>query len=93
MYDTDLADSLFEQALDKWGQASQIDMVLEECGELIAALVQWRRGRKVNVIEEIADVLLVVHQLRLTFGPEQVDSVANWKLARLKLRLENDNLD
>lgn len=75
-------------ALEKWGDSSQIYMAIEECGELIVALSHsFRNSKNPNIITEIADVLITVNQLRLIFGEEKVDEEIKLKQERLKLKL------
>lgn len=88
--DNSTIEYLLNQAIETWGTAAQIDMAIEECGELITALVQWRRGRKemAEVVEEIADVSIMMRQLRLIFGYQAVNKIEAQKLIRLKDRLK-----
>ena len=53
---------LYKKAIEKWGELPQINMVYEECGELLTALAQYLRGRVSNpeVVTEIADRKSVV---------------------------------
>lgn len=48
------------RARSEYGRFAQDTMIIEECGELIAAIAQHERGRitQGHVEEEIADVLL-----------------------------------
>jgi NTP pyrophosphatase (non-canonical NTP hydrolase) len=83
---------LFKQAIDKWGRQSQIDMMIEECSELIKALCKLKRKHEpadtaslVNdICEEIADVQIVAGQMRHVFGAEEVDDWYGVKLNRLQ---------
>lgn len=72
-----------------WGAPAQIDMVLEECAELIVALQQNRRGRVTAdaVGEEMADVRIMLEQLRVIFPTVQHDDWERDKWDRLKRRL------
>jgi len=58
------------KAIELWGEDLQYGMLSEECGELLAAVNQWRRNRvsKAVVVEEIADVLIMIHQIMVTIG-------------------------
>lgn len=82
--------AVYEEAVAKLGEEGQLDMVYEECGELISALNQYRRGRVSAdaVIEEIADVQIVCRQAALIFGKEKVLAERKRKLARLARRLQ-----
>ncbi len=83
---------LFKQAVDKWGRSAQIDMMIEECSELIKALCKLKRahhpadtGALINdICEEIADVQIMSGQMRHIFGAEDVDDWYNVKLERLQ---------
>lgn len=81
---TDDERHIYQQALDKWGIEAQVMMAIEECAELITALCHLYRGRRTNIIEEIADVIIMIEQLSLIFGEEEIDKAKQIKLARLK---------
>ena len=78
---------LLNEAIRSEGKQFQINMAIEECGELISALMQQGRGRDTNVIEEIADVLIMTYQLRLMFGASEVDRIIIEKMKRLEKRV------
>ena len=82
---------VLEKAIHKWGYGPQLRMAMEECGELVAAIAQYERGRVTSaaLIEEVADVLIMMHQLRLILGPEFVDEAYNKKIERLRKRLND----
>ena len=83
-------DGVFKRAIDKWGEDSQVMMCMEECAELIATLKHYRREEvdaKV-VVDEIADVFLMIGQLIYMFGEEQVDDAVRAKLEKLNRLLE-----
>ncbi len=80
---------ILKAALDKFGLESQLDMVIEECAELIIAIQHYRRDRCVwdNVSAELADVSIVVGQLA-----NKGTHFQDWKslkLARLEKLLED----
>lgn len=56
---------VYRQAIDAWGVHSQAGMVAEECGELVAALNQFLRGRVsgASVLREVADVQIMMRQV------------------------------
>ena len=82
---------LYQRAIDKWGANLQIDMLMEECAELIAAINRWRRGRTdvAVVAEEIADVEIMLEQMRLLFPEQVIEASKREKLERLADRLEH----
>lgn len=82
---------IFERALDTWGEQAQMDMAVEECAELQAELARYWRGRsdEEDIIEEVADVAIMVRQLSLIFGPDRVHDEAMRKIERLETRLDD----
>ena len=79
---------LTRKALVQWGTDSQLNMVIEECAELIDAIQKYKRGRtKIDsVIEEGVDVELCIEQLKLIADPDGL----LWELWRREklIRLE-----
>lgn len=83
--------TIYEDALNAWGIPAQERQAIEECSELIKALCKNQRydnKRPDDVIDEIADVYIMVEQLKLIYGPENVENKIKEKLERLKQRLE-----
>lgn len=79
-------------ALAAYGAESQMMMVFEEMAELQKELCKNARGSRntVSIAEEIADVEIVLAQMKLHF--DIVKETEDWKavkLARLKRRLED----
>jgi len=58
---------------------------VEECAELITALKHFRRGKAdaAAVINELADVTLMVGQLSYMFGEAEVQKAIGVKLKKL----------
>lgn len=81
--------SIYERALVVWGETAQLDMILEEIGELVVAIQQRKRGRITNdgVCEEIADVGIMLEQAAIMYGAESVAAFRRDKLARLDARV------
>lgn len=63
---------IYEQAVKHYGNLNQIVKAMEECGELIRALARWLQGDPdvVNIAEEIADVEIMVEQIKIIFGKQ-----------------------
>lgn len=92
--------SVYRKAVNAWGVDSQAMIVAEECCELVTALSQFLRGRVATmaVVEEIADVQIMLHQtmeiLALRTGrdvssiEEMVDIMLNAKVSRLQLLID-----
>lgn len=77
---------LYRKALATWGPEAQLNMVVEECAELINAVQKWRRYRidYVDVLQEGVDVELMVEQLKLMLdAPTLWENVRKDKLERL----------
>ena len=90
--------AVLEAALQKWGEAAQTDMCIEEMSELTKALLKVRRlhvsmigseehrSRIEAVREEIADVQIMLDQMRILYGdPVEAE---NGKLERPQKRLK-----
>lgn len=77
---------LYRRTLAKWGVDAQYDQAVEECAELIAVLKHFRRGKAdaERVIDELADVWLMVGQLSFMFGEDRVKQAVQAKLTKLE---------
>ena len=82
---------LYKKTLEKWGTDGQYDQMVEECAELIAALKHFQRGKidRQEVLDELADVSLMLGQLTWMFGEEQVNKTVEKKLKKLENLLHN----
>jgi len=91
------------RAVWRWGPAAQEVKAIEELAELQQALARVVNAAALSsmdeltravehVFEEIADVEIMLEQIRLIFcdAPEEIDRWKHQKLARLKERLENE---
>ena len=84
-----------KRAIDRWGAKQQLGMAQEECGELIVAINKFKRGfdNEEDVIEEIADVFIMISQLALLFGHKKIDHQVSKKIERLAFRLEDEPIE
>lgn len=91
---TEKQEKLCEKAIKTFGAEDQINMVTEECGELLSALNKYRRGRigKDDVITEIADVLIMCVQLAYLFGYYETQDEVTHKISRLSQRITEREL-
>lgn len=96
----DRREEIEERAIRTYGIPSQIDMCIEEMSELTKAILKHRRACKNadgydethdNVIEEMADVQIMLDQMRMIFG--DTSSQEEYKLNRLWARMEANNED
>ena len=87
---------LMHMALQEWGTQSQLDMVIEECAELIDAIQKWRRRRvdATKVLEEAVDVQLCLEQLKIILdAPILFEKIRQDKLKRLDKLLGRSSQD
>ncbi len=82
---------IIEQAVHHFGPKNQISKAIEEMSELTAELARFQndKGMNVNIIEEIADVCIMVEQLKFIFGEELVNCHIGTKTRRLTLLMED----
>lgn len=83
---------IYEKTLNKWGEEAQYRQAIEECAELIVALQHFSRGKvdRDVVVNELADVFLMVGQLTYMFGEERLSESVQEKITKLNLLLEED---
>lgn len=81
--------ALYKSVISKWGIIAQLWMCVEECSELLNAIAKYKRGRgnESAVIEELADVSVMVDQLSLYFGKAEFNRIKEAKLQRLYERV------
>ena len=87
--------AIFDENIKAHGTDSEAGIAMEECAELIQAISKVRRygfvGKyKDNLLEEIADVDIVLTELTMMFDIESEEfySVLDRKVHRIKERLE-----
>jgi len=94
---------LLARAIIEWGVHSQVDMVIEECAELIQAINKMKRmggfdypaeGASVKyaltytaLCSEVADVKIMIKQLEMILSKEAIQISYERKLERLKALL------
>jgi len=81
---------LYKACIDKWGHETQLEILLEECSELIFTLQKRKRGKRstLELCEEIADVEIMIEQARVMFGDSTINDLKRKKLVRLEKLLE-----
>ena len=90
-------------AIEIYGVNNQVDMCLEEMSELTKALLKYRRfsdalniskekkdGPLANIIEEIADVIVMCEQMAMVHGEDYVEAMLKHKIERLAGRLHEE---
>lgn len=86
-------DNQIKEIAEHYGYESQIDQMCEECGEFIVARSKVRRnvpGSWDNLIEEVADISIMVDQMKLIIGEDKINSVRAKKLRRQILRIRKE---
>lgn len=80
---------VYIEAIKKYGEQAQEGVAQEECAELIQAISKKHRGKKHNIPEEIADVEIMLEQLKIINDCFcDVESIKQEKVSRLEKRLE-----
>lgn len=78
---------LYKKVIQAYGKSAQMIVAMEECSELIQAISKKLRGRETNVEEEIADVEIMLEQLKLMSNESLIEEIKESKLQRLEKRL------
>ena len=87
---------IYQQAVKKWGIKDEFVVAIEEMAELTKVLTKHLRGKlrwqdralNASLIEETADVEIMLEQIKEAFGIHtQVEEVKQVKLRRLEDRL------
>lgn len=87
---------MLQLIIDTYGTSAQTDIAIEECSELIKALLKARRGKdkptvlRDAIIDEIADVEIMLNQLKIIHScTKEVDERIEYKINRQIERLKN----
>lgn len=78
------------EILEHYGDDHQIKKTIEELTEMSLALQHYQDGKatKKEVISELADVGIMLSQMRIVFGFEEVVKEKRVKLNRMQERLK-----
>lgn len=87
--------NLYKHAIKQWGILAQLDMVVEECSELIKAVQKAKRAKtdkqraicEMLIAYEVVNVEIMCEQVRQIFKDQPFDKLKDQKLERLKKRL------
>lgn len=75
---------IFTAAIRAFGEREQEEVAIEECSELIQAISHKHRGREHNIAEEIADVEIMLEQLKIiNLCYNEVEKIKKSKIYRL----------
>lgn len=85
--------NIYEKALHTWGKNAQMLQVVEEMSELTKEILKNVNRNKDNIseiIEETADVEIMLEQLKCCFNiHKQVEDYKLEKLLKIEKRIEN----
>ena len=87
-------ETILKRAIQIHGEDQQCEMIIEECIELALALQKLKRKRGdpeeklKNVIDEIADVSVMIKQAQIIFDSEKIQERIDYKMNRLEKRLD-----
>lgn len=96
MMDAEARRALLEHAIRLYGEPAQMDMAVEEMAELTKAICKVKRASCAaeaaaaleNAVEEMADVQIMLDQLRIIFGRSTAE-IEEDKLRRLLRRINS----
>jgi len=83
---------IYADAVNAYGIDSQLNVLQEECAELIVAVSHYRRFRNIDeLVEEMADVKIMLEQIELVMKLSRyIESIKQIKLKRLRERIDGD---
>lgn len=85
---------IFKRAIATYGSEAQERQAIEECAELIQAISHKHRGREHNIAEEIADVEIMLEQLKIINDcHDKVQNIKAMKIKRLYQRVFSIRLE
>lgn len=84
---------IMKSAIKTFGPQLQTVVAIEEMSELQKELTKFLRGngKKKHLTEEVADALIMISQIQIIYGigDEDVREVMDYKLNRLRERVQN----
>lgn len=80
---------VLKTAVDTWGEYEQVMMAIGECGEFLTLMGRKVQGRLVesDMHDEIADVLIMMHQMANIYGIDHVRARVRHKMKKLAAKL------
>lgn len=89
-----MGQKLIDKAIEHYGKENQIMVAIEEMSELIKELSKDYRkiGSVENIVEEMADVYIMLEQLQVIFGiaDYEINNMIICKMSRLEERIKED---
>ena len=88
---------LYERNIRYHGTQQETTIAMEECSELIQAISKCKRygcidKYRENLIEEIADVLIIINELQLIYdiSNDDIENIKKYKMDRMDYRIKNN---
>ena len=83
---------ILKKAISQNGEYGQLDICIEEMAELTQAISKLKRGHTHNVEEEVADVEIMLEQVRMMslVDNDLIDDTKAQKIERLGKRLDSN---
>ena len=87
-------ENLYRRAIKLWGEEAQINMVADECAQLIKAIMKMKRTGDVkkqlhNFIEEVVDVEIMIEQMKILLEDSEIYfDTRERKIYGLKFKLD-----
>ena len=83
-----MSDSIYQRAVDVFGEEAQIGQLHEEMGELMQAINKHKRYQtditRDNIIDEIVDMIIMCEQMKCMFDHDnKFEEIKKYKLWRL----------
>ena len=77
---------IVERVAKHYGFTPQLDMMIGECGEMIVAINHYKRQRvsTERLIEECADIWIVLKQMGVFLDESSIANVIDYKLRRVE---------
>lgn len=91
-----MIDERLKQIADHYGLDEQLNILQEECAELIQAVSKYKRRKLIDnyqhIVEEIADIEIMIAQVKylLKMYDYHVDYVKEEKIKRQLERIQNE---
>ena len=80
---------IFDAAIFVFGENAQEEVAIEEMAELTQAITHKHRGREHNIPEEIADVEIILEQLKIINKcSSEVEEIRKAKIKRLEDKVD-----
>ena len=87
--------NIMQDAVKIYGQDAQMQMLVEECAEVIQAVCKYNRKDKdeeaeKHLCEEVADAMIMLTQAQMMLDEKLIAAIAEKKIERLKTRLSEN---